>query len=76
MVQTGDRVRLDVPAGRLDLLIDDSELQKRRAVWRAPESPYLRSYAVLYQAHVGQADTGCDFDFLLGTAPTPEPPIY
>ncbi|MGO9935229.1 MAG: IlvD/Edd family dehydratase [Steroidobacteraceae bacterium] len=76
LVQTGDRVRLDVPAGRLDLLIDDSELQKRRAVWRAPESPYLRSYAVLYQAHVGQADTGCDFDFLLGTAPTPEPPIY
>ena len=76
LIKTGDRVRLDVPAGRLDMLVDEAELQQRRAAWRAPVSPYRRSYAALYQAHVGQAHTGCDFDFLSGTAPTPEPPIY
>jgi dihydroxyacid dehydratase/phosphogluconate dehydratase len=76
LIKTGDRVRLDVPAGRLDMLVDEAELQQRRAAWRAPVSPYRRSYTALYQAHVGQAHTGCDFDFLSGTAPTPEPPIY
>ena len=76
LIKTGDRVRLDVAAGRLDMLVDDAELQRRRAAWRAPSSPYQRSYTALYQAHVSQANAGCDFDFLTGTAPTPEPPIY
>jgi len=30
----------------------------------------------LYQAHVTQANEGCDFDFLQGTAATPEPDIF
>jgi dihydroxy-acid dehydratase len=76
LVRTGDRIRLDVPAGKLDMLVDAQELQRRRAEWRAPVSPYQRSYAALYQAHVGQAPQGCDFDFLAGRAPTPEPPIF
>jgi dihydroxy-acid dehydratase len=76
LIQSGDRVRLDVAAGRLDMLVEEDELQRRRAAWRAPTSPYRRSYAALYQAHVSQANDGCDFDFLAGTAPTPEPPIY
>jgi dihydroxy-acid dehydratase len=76
LVGTGDRVRLDVAAGRLDMLVDPVEIQRRREEWRAPESPYQRSYAALYQAHVGQAPQGCDFDFLTGRAPVPEPPIY
>jgi dihydroxy-acid dehydratase len=76
LIKTGDRVRLDVPAGKLDVLLDDAELSLRRAAWRAPVSPYQRSYTALYQRHVGQAPTGCDFDFLAGSAATPEPPIY
>jgi dihydroxy-acid dehydratase len=76
LVRTGDRIRLDVAAGTLDMLVDTEELQRRRAAWRAPVSPYQRSYAALYQAHVGQAPQGCDFDFLAGRAPTPEPPIF
>ena len=76
LIRSGDRVRLDVPAGRLDVLLDDDELRSRRDAWRAPVSPYRRSYAALYQDHVGQAPQGCDFDFLSGTAPTPEPPIF
>jgi len=76
LLATGDLVSLDVAAGKLDMLVDEAELARRRAAWSAPVSPYQRSYAALYQAHVGQAPTGCDFDFLAGRAPTPEPPIY
>ena len=76
LVRTGDRIRLDVAAGRLDMLVDSAEIRRRSDAWRAPESPYQRSYAALYQAHVGQAPQGCDFDFLAGRAPVPEPPIY
>lgn len=76
LLRTGDLVRLDVPGGTLDVLVDEAELARRRTEWRAPQSPYARSYAALYQAHVGQAPEGCDFDFLAGRAPTPEPPIF
>ena len=64
LVRTGDRIRLDVPSGRLDMLVDPVEIRRRSDEWRAPESAYRRSYAALYQAHVGQAPQGCDFDFL------------
>jgi dihydroxy-acid dehydratase len=76
LLATGDRVALDVAGGRLDMLVDEAELARRRAAWTPPQTPYKRSYAALYQAHVGQAPEGCDFDFLAGRAPTPEPPIY
>ena len=44
--------------------------------WKAPESPYPRGWTALYTQHVTQADKGCDFDFLEGTLPTPEPEIH
>ncbi|MFN3351717.1 IlvD/Edd family dehydratase [Pseudorhodoplanes sp.] len=66
LVKTGDRIRLDVANRRLDLLVSDAELDKRREDWRAPPVPYeaQRGYAKLYREHVQQADQGCDFDFL------------
>ena len=76
LLRTGDRVRLDVPAGRLDMLVPEEEICARRNAWRPPAREYQRSYAALYQAHVTQAPQGCDFDFLEGRAPTPEPPIF
>ena len=33
-------------------------------------------YGKMFAAHIGQADKGCDFDFLAGTAPIPEPEIH
>jgi dihydroxy-acid dehydratase len=76
LARTGDEVVLDVDARRLDLAVDDSELARRRAEWRPPPPRYERSYGVLFAAHVSQADKGCDFDFLAGTAPVPEPEIH
>ncbi|MGH8176767.1 MAG: IlvD/Edd family dehydratase [Steroidobacter sp.] len=76
LVRTGDRILLDAPAGRLDLLIDQQEFAVRRAAWVPPPRRYERSYAALYQAHVGQANEGCDFEFLAGRQPIPECEIY
>ena len=64
LVRNGDRIRLSVAERRLDLLVEDAELARRRAdTPPAPARP-ARGYAKLYAAHVLQADRGCDFDFL------------
>lgn len=76
LVRTGDEIELDVPARRLHLCVDEAELARRRASWQPPASPYARGYVRLYQQHVSQAHEGCDFDFLAGRDPTPEPVIY
>ena len=66
LVRNGDRIRLDVEARRLDLLIDDAELQQRAGAWTPSAAPRgaERGYARLFQETVLQADEGCDFDFL------------
>jgi dihydroxy-acid dehydratase len=66
LVKTGDRIRLDVAGRKLELLVSDAELEKRRKEWKAPAIPdeAQRGYAKLYREHVQQADEGCDFDFL------------
>jgi dihydroxyacid dehydratase/phosphogluconate dehydratase len=63
LVRTGDDILLDVAARRLELLVDESELNRRRAAWKPPDS-VQRGYVRLYQKHVLQADEGCDLDFL------------
>src|SRR5208337_679525 len=76
LVRSGDLIELDVPQRRLELKVDAAELARRRAAWKRPEPRYERGYGALYQRHITQADAGCDFDFLEGTAPTPEPEIH
>ena len=78
LVRTGDRIRLDVPARRIDVLLDDAELSRRAEAAQAvrhPDGPD-RGYARLFQQSVLQADEGCDFDFLQGQAAIPEPEIH
>jgi dihydroxy-acid dehydratase len=68
VVQTGDRIMLDVESRRIELLIDEAELQSRLAAWRQlppQHKPATRGYARLFEDFVLQADQGCDFDFLL-----------
>lgn len=68
LVKTGDQIRLDVAARRIELLVDDAELARRKAeLDRRPKAPPpARGYARLFDASVLQADEGCDFDFLVG----------
>ena len=66
LVKSGDRIRLDVPRRRLELLVDEAELTARRKQWRAPDKTAGddRGYRKLFLDTVQQADRGCDFDFL------------
>jgi dihydroxy-acid dehydratase len=75
-VRDGDIIELDVPARRLSLRISDDELNARRASWTPREVAYPRGFGHLYARHVTQANKGCDFDFLEGTAPIAEPEIH
>ena len=67
LVRTGDEIRLDTSGRRLDLLIDDEEMQARKRAWVAREMHYDRGYGKLFLESVLQADEGCDFSFLRGT---------
>ena len=63
-VRDGDIIELDVPNRRLDLLVDEREVQ-RRLTEVPPQKPHFtRGYGAMYSQHVMQADKGCDFDFL------------
>jgi dihydroxy-acid dehydratase len=75
LVRTGDTIEVDVPGRRLDLLVGEDELARRRAEWRPPKLP-PRGYARMFVEHIQQAHEGCDFDFLLGTERLPEPEIH
>jgi len=69
LVETGDRIRLDVQERRLDLLVHDAELARRREAWEPPQRKDERGYRRLYEDRVLQANEGCDFDFLRGRSP-------
>jgi len=73
VVETGDRISLDVEARKLELLVDEPEVARRLATWkqRPPHRPpAVRGYAKLFEESVLQADQGCDFDFLLRDGPS------
>ncbi|WP_240796221.1 L-arabinonate dehydratase [Streptomyces sp. RFCAC02] len=73
LIETGDLVTLDVAARTLRLEVDDVELERRRAAWTPPPPRYGRGFGALYQDHITQADTGCDFAFLSRDGEVPEP---
>jgi len=76
LLKEGDIIELDVAARQLNMRVNEEELRRRRAAWRPKEGIYPRGYGKLFMQHIQQADQGCDFDFLEGTAPIPEPEIH
>jgi dihydroxy-acid dehydratase len=66
LVQNGDLIELDVAKGRLNLLVSEKELSRRKKSWKKPKPPLERGYWRLYFDHVQQADKGADLDFLVG----------
>ena len=67
-MRDGDLIRLDVAERRLDLVVEPSELEARRASWSPPPRKDERGYRLLHADRVLQANEGCDFDFLRGKA--------
>ncbi|MEM1197995.1 MAG: L-arabinonate dehydratase [Pseudomonadota bacterium] len=78
LLKTGDRIKLDVPTRRLDMLVSDEELAERRREWTPPAPKAGRGYGWMFAQHISQADKGCDFDFLESAfgASAGEPEIF
>ena len=76
LVRDGDPITLDIPNRKLDLLVAEEELAKRRAAWVRPVPKEHRGYLALYRERVTQAHQGCDFDFLSRVEATGEPQIF
>lgn len=66
LVQNGDMIILDVANRKLELDVSDEELDKRRALWKAPKPLAERGYVKIYIDHVEQAEKGADLDILVG----------
>jgi dihydroxy-acid dehydratase len=76
LVRNGDLIELDVERRTLELRISGEELARRKAAWTPPPKKFERGYGAIFARHIRQANEGCDFDFLEGTAPTAEPEIH
>ena len=72
LVQTGDVIELDTLGRRVNLLVDDHELARRRSALVMPKPHYTRGYGRMFLEHVTQANLGCDFDFLQAQPSTTE----
>jgi L-arabonate dehydrase len=66
VVKTGDMISLDVENRILELLVNQEEIEKRKAAWKPSHPQINRGYVQLYQQHVEQAHLGADMDFLKG----------
>jgi dihydroxy-acid dehydratase len=64
LLRNGDIIRLNIPERRLDMLVSEDEIARRRREWKAPAPLAGRGYGWMFAQHISQADQGCDFDFL------------
>ncbi len=78
LLESGDRIRVSVSQRKIEMLVDDQELARRRAAWKPPAPRYERGYGWMFARHITQANKGCDFDFLETDfgAPVAEPDIF
>lgn len=77
-LKTGDKIRININERRIDMLVDDDELARRRDAWTPPAPKFQRGYGWMFSRHIKQADEGCDFDYLetkFGASPG-EPDIF
>ncbi|MFA6840915.1 MAG: dihydroxy-acid dehydratase [Sphaerochaetaceae bacterium] len=61
LVEEGDMISIDIPAGKLELLVDDAELSRRRANWKPRKAPITTGYLGRYAKQVTSASTGAVF---------------
>ena len=58
LIQDGDIVEIDIPAGRLSVQLTDAELAARRDAWKPPAPRYTRGYLAKYASMATSAHTG------------------
>ena len=63
LLETGDRIRLDLNLGTVDMLVGGEELERRRDALGPPPSNHQTPWQELYRSHVGQLDGGGVLEF-------------
>jgi dihydroxy-acid dehydratase len=58
LVKDGDQIKIDLPSRTVDLLVDESELQKRKAEWKRPDPKFRRGWLARYERLVKSAAHG------------------
>ncbi|MGI6112929.1 MAG: dihydroxy-acid dehydratase [Mahellales bacterium] len=58
LVEEGDMISIDIPAGKLELMVDQQELDRRRSKWKAPKPKITKGYLARYARSVTSANTG------------------
>lgn len=58
LINDGDKIKVNIPERKVDLLISDEEISKRKAAWKAPEPKIKKGYLARYQKLVTSANTG------------------
>lgn len=61
LVEEGDQISIDIPAGKLELMVDEAELARRRAAWKPRKAPITTGYLGRYAKQVTSASTGAVF---------------
>jgi dihydroxy-acid dehydratase len=62
LIEEGDSITIDAPARLLQLNVSESELERRRSEWRAPEPRYTRGVLAKYAAVVSSSSLGAVTD--------------
>jgi dihydroxy-acid dehydratase len=57
-VKDGDEILIDIPNRRIELLVDEKELSRRKAAWQPPEPKIKFGYLDRYSRSVSSADEG------------------
>jgi dihydroxy-acid dehydratase len=58
ILKDGDRIRVDIPARRLDVELSDKEIKARKAAWKPPAQPDVTGVLTIYARLALQADQG------------------
>jgi dihydroxy-acid dehydratase len=66
ILETGDRVKVDLNSRRVDVLLSEEEIARRRAAYEEPELKHDSPWQELYRRYVGQLETGACLDFAVG----------
>jgi dihydroxy-acid dehydratase len=65
ILETGDRIKVDLRNRRVDVLLDDEEIERRRASLKPAQLRNDSPWQELYRTHTGQLDTGACLDFAI-----------
>ncbi len=62
LIENGDKIRINIPEKKLELLVDESELERRRSAWKPKEPKIKEGYLARYAKLVSSGARGAIFE--------------